>query len=447
MQYKLILFLCFYGIVKNTYSQIKLDNSQSADFYVKNVLLGAGIEVGEVKHIGMVGGLGQFDDSLKILGVRSGLVLSTGNVNGIVGPNDSPSSTTTGKLPKDKIISRLIRRGDKDLNLLCKRKTVDITVIEFEFVPINNILEFNYVFASEEYPEYSKSQYNDVFGFFLSGAGIDGKVNLAFINDRRGNKFPISINTVNPYKHRKYYRSNSGFAKRSAQKIKKWWLTKVVKNEELIKKNNAKLFNQIQFDGLTIVLKVSYNVIPYEKYKLKIAIGDVSDAAFDSAVFLEAGSFVSVIDTSAKYYDVITKLGDDKPNPYDIVYKNEIGVMKGNELIEEESAEILTEVFFDSNSTTIPDSAHAGLNELAKYLEKYSNVKCYLTGYTDNIGSKKSNQSLSEKRALVIKKYLIESGIAEDRIIWQGNNFTNPKSLENSENGRAKNRRVEITIE
>ena len=64
--------------------------------------------------------------------------------------------------------------GDVDLAMLITQPIENTAVLEFDFVPSSTSVGFEYVFASEEYPEFSCSSYNDVFGFFISGPGITG---------------------------------------------------------------------------------------------------------------------------------------------------------------------------------------------------------------------------------------------------------------------------------
>jgi len=62
-----------------------------------------------------------------------------------------------------------------DLSVLAAGfQTFDASILEFDFIPQSDTLKFNYIFGSEEYPEYVNSGYNDVFGFFISGPGIAG---------------------------------------------------------------------------------------------------------------------------------------------------------------------------------------------------------------------------------------------------------------------------------
>ena len=82
-------------------AQFTTENKQTAEFYIRNVLMGPGVVVGNIRHVGMIGGLGQFNADSTIIGVKSGLVLSTGNADSIKGPNDTRSFTSRGQLPKD----------------------------------------------------------------------------------------------------------------------------------------------------------------------------------------------------------------------------------------------------------------------------------------------------------------------------------------------------------
>lgn len=428
------LFIPLFFFSSICISQIQTESAQNAEFYIKHVLIGAGLEVANIKHIGMIGGLGQFDADPSLIGVKSGLILSTGHVDSIAGPNDANGYTSTGTLPEAKQSLKYITRGDKDLNKLCQGRTKDITVIEFDFVPVNNTLEFNYVFASEEYTEYAGTPYNDVFGFFLSGPGIKKKINLAVLPD---GKTPISINTVNNRKNKQYFRSN----KRRGGFVKKIFSSKAKRTAR------AALRKNLQFDGLTTVLKVHYDVIPYQKYHIKIAIGDVSDRAFDSAVFLEAGSFISTVDTSGKFYDKWEKLSVNPPN-IDSILGKKIPVVETDPPVftMDENFEI-TEVHFDQASYTIPDSSKKDLDTLADYLLTNKNLKCVLYGYTDNVGSKNYNQILSENRAKAVMEYLIVMGIDPSRMSYVGFNFENSRNDNSTENDKAENRRVEIVLE
>jgi len=95
--------------------------------------------------------------------------------------------------------------SDVDLDILNPNSAGDfndIAVLEFDFVALGDSVWFDYVFASDEYPEFSGSSFNDTFGFFMSGPGINGPYsdnseNLAVIP---GTDVGVTINNVNGWR-------------------------------------------------------------------------------------------------------------------------------------------------------------------------------------------------------------------------------------------------------
>jgi OOP family OmpA-OmpF porin len=79
-------------------------------------------------------------------------------------------------------------------------------------------------------------------------------------------------------------------------------------------------------------------------------------------------------------------------------------------------------------------------------LNKNPLMKIQIQGHTDNIGSLEYNMGLSEKRARVVKRYLIDKGIDGARISTIGYGFTQNRASNNSASGRAQNRRAEIVL-
>jgi gliding motility-associated-like protein len=244
--------------------------------YVQNVLVGGGVTVSNVTFSGNANQIGEFNGTATapFVGINNGLVMATGNVNVAVGPNNTGSASLGGGN---------IGAGDSDLDILEGgiAGTNDAAILEFDFIPSGDSVKFNYVFASEEYPEYVNS-INDVFGFFLSGPGITGTfsggaANIALIP---GTTTPISINTVNSGVNAIYYYDNTGNSSNTS----------------------------IQFDGYTVVLTAAAQVQCGQLYHIKIAIADASDTSWDSGVFLEGGSFSSneiAIDISVPTLDIV----------------------------------------------------------------------------------------------------------------------------------------------
>ncbi len=155
----------------------------------------------------------------------------------------------------------------------------DACIIEFDFRPTADTVRFNYVFASEEYHDYV-FQFNDVFGFFLSGDGLSGPytnnaVNIAIIP---GTNLPVTINNVN-------------FGKGGVTCTGK---PSGCTNCQFMVDNSQQddpAFNQFVYDGYTTALTAKSAVTQCQWYHIKIAISDIQDAAFDSGVLLEKGSF------------------------------------------------------------------------------------------------------------------------------------------------------------
>lgn len=100
-----------------------------------------------------------------------------------------------------------------------------------------------------------------------------------------------------------------------------------------------------------------------------------------------------------------------------------------------------------SSKTFIPDNTlKAYVIELKHHLDKYPNKKVYIKGYTDNIGSRETNHWFGMQRAETIRQYLIKNGISIRIIKATSRGSRNPISTNSTFEGRAKNRRIEITL-
>ncbi len=99
---------------------------------------------------------------------------------------------------------------------------------------------------------------------------------------------------------------------------------------------------------------------------------------------------------------------------------------------------------YDSNSSYIRTEAYPLLDEVASILEKNPEMEVEVQGHTDNTGSAKYNQWLSEKRAQKVKDYLVSKGIDPSRLEAKGYGLTQPVASNATGEGRAQNRRVEL---
>jgi len=106
----------------------------------------------------------------------------------------------------------------------------------------------------------------------------------------------------------------------------------------------------------------------------------------------------------------------------------------------------LDKIYFKTSEALLLSESFKELDELLKYLIKNPKINIEVLGHTDNVGNKSSNQLLSENRAKSVAGYLIKNGIEPSKITYKGYGSSKPKASNDTEEGRAKNRRVEIKI-
>lgn len=103
-------------------------------------------------------------------------------------------------------------------------------------------------------------------------------------------------------------------------------------------------------------------------------------------------------------------------------------------------------VLFATNSDVLKDEVRPTFTRFAEVLNKYNKTKILVTGYTDNTGTDQLNNALSEKRAVSGKQLLQENNVAADRMFTWGLGSRHPLAANETEEGRAKNRRIEFVI-
>jgi cysteine-rich repeat protein len=232
-------------------------------------LVGSGVTISNVTFTGNPRAGGAFDNGSPVVGFANGIVLSSGKVQTVAGDPSCGVGIEGPNKCYETIGSRnstnFSTAGDADLTVLSGFPTFDAAILEFDFVPEFSTVQFQYVFSSEEYSDFSNTKFNDVFGFFINGQ------NCALVP---GTGEPVSINTINngndvggdPTPH----------------------------NASLFIDNvNPSPSIDTEMDGLTKILTCQANVNPGVSNHMKLATADASDAILDTAVFIQAGSIIS----------------------------------------------------------------------------------------------------------------------------------------------------------
>lgn len=259
------------------HAQLYVQSGLTADTLVQR-LLGSGVNYSNAVVKCNFQGQGIFAVYSSNLGLDSGIILSTGMVEGFnsgsstAGMNDPASFNASSSFTTGATLS------DPDLNTILAptgTSSFDACVLEFDFVPLGDTISFNYVFASEEYSEYSCSQFNDIFAFFLSGPGYPTTTNIARIP---GTNIPVAVNSTTDtiLNGNGPDCTNMG----PGSPFSQYYV------------NNLN-GTSVVYNGLTTVLTAEAVVQPCSTYHIKLAIGDASDPVLDSGVFLEASSFTS----------------------------------------------------------------------------------------------------------------------------------------------------------
>jgi outer membrane protein OmpA-like peptidoglycan-associated protein/tetratricopeptide (TPR) repeat protein len=107
---------------------------------------------------------------------------------------------------------------------------------------------------------------------------------------------------------------------------------------------------------------------------------------------------------------------------------------------------VLKNIFFETAKATLKDESKTELNKLVELLTKNPTIKIEIGGHTDNVGVDAENLKLSDARAVAVKNYLTANGISADRLSTKGYGETQPIADNNTEVGRAKNRRTEFKV-
>ena len=205
----------------------------------------------------------------------TGVILSTGRVTDFTNSNGQENQNTNTSTNTPGI------NNDSDFNAAAGTSTFDASYLEIEFIPTSPTFTIQFVYSSEEYPEYVNSIYNDMVGVWINSAEVDlavgsGNSNIGNVNEN---------NNVNLYQD-----------------------------------NTGDQFNT-EMDGFTVTLTLTIPVNVGQVNTLKIGIADVGDSNYDSNLLIAGGSFQDEVLAVDDSFDVVQNgtptldvLGNDVDN-------------------------------------------------------------------------------------------------------------------------------------
>ncbi len=260
MKKKYLSFLLLISLLTNSYSQLTTTVNPSIGD-LTNYFQGIGLTISNLTVTAAPGSYG-FYSGISNMAFGNGIIMSTGQINNSINNPPSALYTADNHAP-----------GDPLIDVITGTSSFDGCVIEFDCVPTNSTLFFDYAFGSEEYNEYVGSPFNDAFAIVISGpnpvGGNYNNTNIAFVP---GTTTPmISVNSINngtssgagPCYNCSYYVDNTNGT-------------------------------SIAYDGFTSGLQGQVQVAIGQTYHLKIAIADAGDGFYDSCVMFLANSFKSI---------------------------------------------------------------------------------------------------------------------------------------------------------
>ena len=227
-------------------------NTNATALQMANTIMGDGITVLSATYSGASTSKAIYSNGGLSPGVvpgPTGVIFSTGRATDFTQSNGDPNralGTTTDTSGVD---------NNAQFNTIAGARTFDASFIDIDFRPTGNVMTFQFVISSEEYPEYATSQYNDVFGVWINGTHVPVSVGTG-IN---------GVTNINGLTQPNLYRNNT-----------------------------TDDFNT-EMDGFTLTLSLTVPVNPGVTNSIRIGVADTSDASFDTNILMAADSAQSVV--------------------------------------------------------------------------------------------------------------------------------------------------------
>ncbi|WP_281228462.1 T9SS type B sorting domain-containing protein [Flavobacterium aquiphilum] len=272
----LFLILCTFSTAASA-QYITVDDTQTAQQLVENVLVKS--TCATVSNFSATGdnftagqkSFAYFNAGTSNFPLKEGVILSTSASKASIGPytNGQGGGSTSWK-------------GDPDLDQTLGITSINATVLEFDFVPLTTAISFNYIFASNEYQLYFPCQFSDAFAFLIKEKGTATYQNIAVIP---GTTTPVSSKNIHPIIPDVVV---SGTPHTGCPAV----------NETYFGGYNPAA-SPVNYSGQTVKLNARADVVIGKTYHIKLVIADDKFEYYDSAIFLEAGSFTANIDLGA----------------------------------------------------------------------------------------------------------------------------------------------------
>jgi PKD repeat protein len=319
---KLLTVFCLFLFGSQAQAQLFIDNSYSIDDMIFGFFDDSDVTISNVTYTGTPASLAFFEGSNSNIGMNAGLIITSGEAEIAIGPNDSESAGANMNIAGTPWLDALIPGY----------VTFDASVIEMDIVPMTDTLCFKYVFGSEEYQEYVGTSYNDLFAFLIEGPGLPQGDSIWVAGDTILNYDScfICVDTILVFQ-------DTFCLYDSLQMIDTCWLVSdtaytwcyfdstcvpdtiiypgywyyspgginiaqvpntnlPVAINTLNQNDNSQYFidnaggQTVQYDGFTTPLWAKAVVIPNETYHVRIAVADAGDHIFDSGVLMSIES-------------------------------------------------------------------------------------------------------------------------------------------------------------
>lgn len=267
MQFRYFLFIIIFSSCSTIFGQgiIVDDDSYDAMGLAELLLTNSCTEI-EDASFSSSNSVAYFDANGSDFPLSEGVIIRTGT-----------ASFSEGIYTGDNLSSQENDNSDPDLEAINNASgqpsdITDVAFLEYDFIPLSDSFNFDFVFASNEYGQWQCVS-SDVFAFLLTNLDTGETTNLGVIPNT---STPVSVRNIRDQTY------NSSCSSVNPQ----FFDTYNVDNP----------YSSMNMRGYTVVMNASTGITPGDNYRIRMVIGESPDADYDSAVFIEGGSFQTTID-------------------------------------------------------------------------------------------------------------------------------------------------------